>query len=116
VTRDSLGRDLQDVTPLERAQAVRSVLISGIERLKPLDGDTGSESPAALQYHILQEEYMHGLLNKQIMIRHSISEGTFNRNRRAAIEMLAVELNRQEQLVSRDKMAVSGSTAMPSGS
>jgi len=114
-TRAALGRGLQDVTPLERAQAMRSVLISGIERLKPLDGDTGPESPAALQYYILREEYLQGLLNKQIMVRHSISEGTFNRNRRQAIAMLAEELDRQEQLASREKMAAFGSSVASSG-
>jgi hypothetical protein len=114
-TREAVGRGLQDVTPLERAQAIRAVLISGIERLKPLDGDTGPESPAALQYHILHEEYLQGLLNKQIMTRHSISEGTFNRNRRQAIAMLAEELERQEQLVSREKVAASGTSGTVPG-
>ena len=97
-TRESLGRGLEEVTPLEKAQAVRSVLISGIERLKPLDGDVGIESPSALQYHILREEYVQGLQNKYIMLRHSISEGSFNRNRRQAIAILADDLRHQEQL------------------
>jgi hypothetical protein len=97
-TRTMLGRALLDVTPLERAQTMRSVLVSGIERLKPLDRDVGIESPAALQYHILREEYVQGLQNKNIMARHSIGEGNFNRNRRAAISVLAEELRHQEQL------------------
>jgi hypothetical protein len=107
-TREAVGRGLADVTPLERAQALRSVLISGIERLKPLDGNVGMEAPAALQHHILHEEYLQGLLNKQIIARHNISEGTFNRNRRQAIAMLAEELAEQEELLSKERMAAFG--------
>lgn len=107
-TREAVGRGLRDATPLERAQATRSVLIACVERLKPLDGNVALEAPAALQYHILREEYLQGLLNKQIMARHSISEGTFNRNRRLAIATLAEELAKQEQLLSEDKVAVFG--------
>jgi hypothetical protein len=114
-TRETMGRGLQDVTPLERAQALRSVLVSGIERLKPIDDDVGPESPAALQYNILREEYLQGLLNKQIMVRHSISEGTFNRNRRQAIAMLAEEIERQEQLLVRDRAAAFGGSGARTG-
>ena len=42
--------------------------------------------------------YLQGLLNKQIMARHSISEGTFHRNRRQAILTLARELENQERI------------------
>jgi hypothetical protein len=85
-----------DLTPLERARALRDVLTEAIERLKPPEGDSIG-SPGALQYHILREEYLQGLLNKQIMARHSISEGTFNRNRRQAIATIARELENQER-------------------
>ncbi len=53
-----------------------------------------------MQYHILREEYVQGLPNKHIMTRHSISEGTFHRNRREAITILARELEEQESLQS----------------
>jgi hypothetical protein len=83
-------------TPLELSRATREILMEAIERLKPPDGDVGPESPAALQYHILREEYLLGHLNKQIMTRHALSEGTFHRNRRQAIRTLAQELLSQE--------------------
>jgi hypothetical protein len=89
-------RDDTNLTPLERARALRDVLTAAIERLKPPEGDSIG-SPGALQYHILREEYLQGLLNKQIMARHSISEGTFNRNRRQAIATIARELENQER-------------------
>jgi hypothetical protein len=112
-------------TPLERARALREILTAAIERLKPPDTDAGIGSPAALEYHILREEYLQGLLNKQIMARHSISEGTFNRNRRQAIAALARELKTREERLAGSALhgaamgadeagAVARPTSMPS--
>ena len=91
-------------SPLEQARALREILVDAIDRLKPSDGDIGPESPAALQYHILREEYLLGHLNKQIMTRHALSEGTFHRNRRQAIRTLAQELTSQEERFARAKV------------
>jgi hypothetical protein len=113
--RERLGRGLEDVTPLERAQVMRGVVIAALERLKPADEGPGHESPAALQYRILEQEYLKGLQNKQIMVLQSIGEGTFNRNRRQAIRMLADELAQQEELLSQRKMAASGVRSTSSG-
>jgi hypothetical protein len=83
-------------TPLEKARALRTALVEAVERLKPADeGDPGA--PAALQYHILHDEYVLGRPNKQIMTRRGISEGTFHRNRREAVAILSRELARQEE-------------------
>jgi hypothetical protein len=90
-----------DPTPLERAHHLRDVLVSTIERLRPPEGTDTLGSPAALQYHILREEYLQGLLNKQIMARHGIGEGTFHRNRRQAIRTLAQEIKSQEDRLAR---------------
>jgi hypothetical protein len=83
-------------TPLEQAQAVRELLAQAIDRLKPPDRAPALGAPEALQYHILREAYLLGLPNTQIMTRHSVSEGTFHRNRRQAIAILAQELAREE--------------------
>lgn len=91
----SLAAEGDLVTPLLQAQALRNVIAAAIERLKIAD-DAGISSPAALQYNILREEYLQGMPNRQIMTRHSISEGTFHRNRRQAIALLAQELSRHE--------------------
>jgi hypothetical protein len=88
-------------TPLEQARALRQVLTQAIERLKPPDEQAGFGAPPALQYHILREEYLLGMPNKHIMVRHSISEGTFHRNRRRAIEILAQEVGKNEDLLSQ---------------
>jgi hypothetical protein len=90
-------------TPLEQAQALRQVLTQAIERLKPPDEQAGLGAPPALQYHILREEYLLGMPNKHIMVRHSISEGTFHRNRRRAIEVLAQEVAKNEDLLSQQQ-------------
>jgi hypothetical protein len=86
-----------DLTTLEQAQTLRGVLVESIERLKP--GDTAPNSPGALQYQILREEYLDGLPNREILIRHSVSESTFHRNRREAIAAVARDLREREQHV-----------------
>jgi len=93
--------------PVDRAHALREVLRSGIERLKPADADADS-TPAALQYHILREEYLLGMLNKHIMARHALSEGSFHRSRRQAISMLAREIETQERRLTNQAAVVAG--------
>lgn len=88
-----------ELTPLEQAHALRQALTSAIERLKPYESETSMLSPSALQYHILLDEYLRGMPNKQLMTRYSISESTFHRNRREAIAILAQELGKEEELL-----------------
>jgi hypothetical protein len=87
---------------------LREALVEAIDGLKPADGDAAIGSPGGLQYNILREEYLQGLLNKQIMARHSLSEGTFHRNRRLAIWTVAQELQSREDRRAR--------TLVPTGS
>ena len=100
------GDGSSDLTPLQQAQALRETLTAAIERLKPSELDQAASTPGALQYLILRQEYLLGLPNKQIMIRHSISEGTFHRNRREASRILAGELGRQEDLLAPQRLGV----------
>lgn len=86
----------REATPLEQAKALREVLARAIDQLKPPDRAPALGAPEALQYYILREEYLLGMPNNQIMTRHSISEGTFHRNRRQAIAVLAQELAMEE--------------------
>jgi hypothetical protein len=88
-------------TPLSQAQALREALLCAIERLKPAGG-SGNGGTEGLGYHILHEEYVLGKSTRYIMVRHSISESTFHRKRREAIGILAHELARQEEIVSRN--------------
>jgi hypothetical protein len=91
-----------DATPLEQAQALRTAIVEGIERLKPKDADAAPGAPAALQFHVLHEAYVLGLPTRAITTRRAISESTFHRNRREAVAILARELARQEERLSSE--------------
>ncbi|MBI2863849.1 MAG: hypothetical protein HYX94_04730 [Chloroflexi bacterium] len=96
------GGQTGTATPLRQSQALREVLASAIEGLKPAGGATRSSSPDALQYNILHEEYVRGMSTASIMVRHSISETTFHRNRRQAIAAVAREVLQHEELLGRE--------------
>jgi hypothetical protein len=85
--------------PLEQAQALRKVLISAIDHLKPSNEATRASAPEVLQYHIMYEEYVLGESTRYIMTRHSISESTFHRNRREAVAAVARHLESREELI-----------------
>jgi hypothetical protein len=87
------------VTPLQRAQLLREVLLMALERLRPIADSAHPATPGAIQYEILRGEYLLGIPNKQLMTRLSVSESTFHRNRREAIAILARELADQERLL-----------------
>ena len=81
---------------VEGATLLRSDLIEAIERLRPGGArpDPGSSSGPGgwLHYLVLHEAYVQGRPNKQIMQRYYLSEGTFHRARRRAIDALALDL------------------------
>jgi hypothetical protein len=82
-------------TPLERASALRSVLEQAIERLRPAGARPSPGSSAIggwLHYLVLREAYVDGRPNKQIMQRYAVSEGTFHRARRRAIDAVASDV------------------------
>jgi hypothetical protein len=83
-------------TPLERAARLRHELESAIERLRP-PGARPSPGTSVLggwlHYLVLREAYVDGRPNKQIMQRYALSEGTFHRARRRAIDALASDLS-----------------------
>jgi GAF domain-containing protein len=88
------------VTHIDRGKAVSQVLTESIEKLRP-----AGEEPAAYtvpqrswhQYLVLYEAYVLGELNRDIMSKLYISEGTFNRTRRRAIRGVAKALQEMEQ-------------------
>ncbi len=83
-----------DATSLERAHALRQLLVDAIEQLKPADSDS---STRALQYHILHKKYVLEQEVKHIVIRHDISESTFFRERVLAVRAVADDLWQQER-------------------
>jgi hypothetical protein len=86
----------EQLTPLDRAHALRDALVATIERLRPEAGEGGTPRPDVAQHTILHDAYVQGLTVKAIMARNGISESTFHRYRRDATLVLARELASQE--------------------
>ena len=71
-------------------------------RLRPQQAaPSNPPSRAWYPYLILQEAYLNETSNRDIMLKLYISEGTFNRTRRAAIRSLARALGEMEALMPR---------------
>jgi hypothetical protein len=93
------GRDEDFVTHIDRGKALSQVLVQALDKLRP-DGPEPArhEVPPRkwYQFVILHAAYVEGELNRDVMSRLYISEGTFNRTRRRAIRGLARALREME--------------------
>jgi hypothetical protein len=88
------------VTHIDRGKAVGEVLGESISKLRPLGEEPepySVPSRAWHQYLILHDAYVLGDLNRNIMSKLYISEGTFNRTRRRAVRGVAKALQEMEQ-------------------
>jgi hypothetical protein len=86
-----------DVTYLDRGKVVNRLLSEALEKLRP--GADLPRNPPPREWHaylILHEAYLEDQLNRDIMSKLYISEGTFNRTRRAAIRSVARALEEME--------------------
>jgi hypothetical protein len=87
-------------TPLERAGRLRGLLEEAIGRLAPPGPrpSTGAQAGQSgwLHFLVLHEAYVEGRPNKQIMQRYQLSEGTFHRARRRAVDAIAVDLYQRQ--------------------
>ena len=103
LVRARLGKS--EATHLERGKAVHEVLLVALEKLCPppparrdLTG-AARHDPPRREWHaylILHGAYQEETPNRDIMARLYISEGTFNRTRRAAIRTVARALGEME--------------------
>ena len=85
------------MTHIERGKAVQEVLIKAIEKLRPLSPILRDPPPREwYPYLILYDAYLEEIPNRDIMSKLYISEGTFNRTRRAAIRSVARALGEME--------------------
>jgi hypothetical protein len=88
------------VTHLERGKAVHRMILDALEHMRP-----GPELPREpvprdwYPYLIIRDAYLKGEPNRNIMLKLYISEGTFERTRRAAIRSLARALTEMESAV-----------------
>jgi len=84
-------------THLERGKTVQAVMLEALEQMRPA-GDVPRDPPPRewYPYVILHDAYVNGKQNRDVMSRLYISEGTFNRTRRAAISSLARALVEME--------------------
>jgi len=86
-------------THIERGKAVQAVVLEAIEQMRPSPEVPRDPPPREwYPYIILYDAYVKGVQNRDIMSRLYISEGTFNRTRRAAIRSLARTLAEMEGL------------------
>jgi hypothetical protein len=88
------------VTHIDRGKAVSAVLVDAVSKLRP-----EGEEPAAYavpprmwrQYIVLHDAYVLGELNRDIMSKLYVGEGTFNRIRNRAIRGVAKALREMER-------------------
>lgn len=88
-----------ELAPLDKAQALRKVLIAAIEQLKPPGELTGLGATQAHQYYILHEQYVLGRVVANVAVRHDIPEGTYFKWQSAAVSVVARQLQNQEELL-----------------
>ncbi len=84
-------------THLDRGKTVYQTILCALEKMRP-PGDLPRD-PIPRQWYpylILHNAYLENKPNNEIMLRLYISEGTFNRTRRAAIRSLARALSEME--------------------
>ena len=87
-------------THLERGKTVYAVIVEALEHLRPVGEIPPEPQPREwYPYVILHDAYLEDVPNRDIMSKLYISEGTFNRTRRAAIRTLARELAEMEHLI-----------------
>ncbi len=90
--------DQNQVTTLERGKAVQEVLLETVDKLRPVGALTRDPPPREwYPYLILRDAYWEEKPNRDIIMDLYISEGTFNRTRRAAVRSVARTLDEMEE-------------------
>jgi hypothetical protein len=89
-----------EITHVDRGKMVNKVLAEAVDKLRP-ETEVPRDQPSRewYPYLILHGAYMEDQLNRDIMSRLYISEGTFNRTRRAAIRSVARVLGEMETIL-----------------
>jgi GAF domain-containing protein len=91
------------VTHIDRGKALNRVLLQALQKLRPEGTEPPPHQVPSREWHqfiVLHDAYVLGELNRDIMSRLYISEGTFNRTRRRALRGVAralMEMEREAQ-------------------
>jgi hypothetical protein len=84
-----------NLSPMDGALLLRQDLVDAVDRLRPSTPrpKAGIDGPGGwLHYLVLYEAYVDGCSNGEIMQRYFISESTFHRARRSAVNTIAADL------------------------
>jgi len=106
------GLSIEGANQIERGKAVREALSGAIESLRPAGARPGGAQCLPPEWHgyaILHDAYVDDVPNDIIMSRLYISEGTFNRRRREALQAVTRALME----VKRSAMAAAAQTHLP---
>jgi hypothetical protein len=96
LVRSKVAADVA-VTHLDLGKAAYNVLAEAVEKLRPADTAPSDPPPREwYPYLILYNAYLEDIPNRDIMSHLYISEGTFNRTRRAALRAVARALEEME--------------------
>jgi len=88
------------VTHLDKGKSINKLITDAIDKLKPEAVSPGDPVPREWHFYmILHGAYIEDKLNRDIMSRLYISEGTFNRTRRSAIRSVARVLEEMEAAI-----------------
>lgn len=89
---------LPGTTHIEKGKALRQFMLDAIDSLRPAGPRPNGVLPREWQaYSILHDAYVEDVPNREIMARLYISEGTFNRQRRKALQAVARALHESQQ-------------------
>lgn len=91
-------------THIDRGKALNKVLVQAIHQLQPDGVPPNPHTVPPREWHqfiILHDSYVRDEMNRDIMSRLYIGEGTFNRTRRRALQGVAKALHEMEQAEQR---------------
>ena len=92
-------RSQEFVTHIDRGKALSEVVIQALHKLRPEGAEPSRHAVPPREWHqfiVLYDAYVLGELNRDIMSKLYISEGTFNRTRRRAVRGVAKALQEME--------------------
>jgi GAF domain-containing protein len=88
------------LTHIDRGKALSDLLVQAMNKLRPMGAEPPAHTVPPREWHqfiVLHDAYTLGEMNRDIMSKLYVSEGTFNRTRRRAVRSVAKALEEMEQ-------------------